>query len=174
MKRYEEIKFNEYFKKILNFQNYSIFDVEHSVARYKERVGNDMFPYERVLKKGINWIIKNNKTEIEDRYIFISKKLGFGIQVHWREDRHTKSFNGYSATTLSNDEMKFFTKNDKRVFLENIQKSGYSLKESTDIFEKGYTTFEFENELKEELELCGFSKWVEVNEIFTDCEVIEV
>ena len=37
MKKYKS-KFQEYFKQILSYKNYKIFDVEHSIERYNERI----------------------------------------------------------------------------------------------------------------------------------------
>jgi len=82
LKKYDPIILKEYFKEVLhNYQGHNIYDTEHSVERYKERIGKDIFLYTKLLKKGINRIIENGKETIEDRYIFVSKKYGFGIQV---------------------------------------------------------------------------------------------
>ncbi len=167
-------QFNEYFKEVLhNYRGYNIYDIEHSVFRYTERVGKDLFIYFKLLKKGINYIIDNNKEYTEDRYIFVSKKYGFGIQVEWRPDRfNPKIYHGYSATTLSNEEMKFLLRKDKKIFLENIQKEGYSLKESLNIYNKGYSVYNFNKELKEELDLCYYKKFVQSGKIYYDFELI--
>jgi hypothetical protein len=60
MKPYKKL-FKEYFKKVLDYRGFFIYDTEHSLTRYKERIGKDIFLYEKLLKKGINWIISNKK-----------------------------------------------------------------------------------------------------------------
>ena len=150
-------KFNEYFQEILFFRGHHIYDTEHSVFRYNERVGKSVFLYEKLLKKGINWIIENNKDTKEDRYIFISKKYGFGIQVEWRRDRTTHKFGGFSATTLSENEMEFFKKKDKRLILEKI-----------------YTPLKLDENLKREFDLCGLSPFTEDGKIYYTFELVEV
>ena len=175
MKKYDPIILKEYFKEVLhNYQGHNIYDTEHSVERYKERIGKDIFLYTKLLKKGINWIIENNKETIEDRYIFVSKKYGFGIQVEWRKDRNnTKIFNGYSATTLSKDEMKFFTKADKALFLENILLSE-SKEDAEYLVNKGYCRYKFEENTKKELDLCEFDLYIQSGEIHYNFELIEL
>jgi len=174
MKKYKS-KFQEYFKQILSYKNHKIFDVEHSVERYKERIPIPDIPaYYNLLKKGINWIIERNKEYEEDRYIFISRKHGFGIQVHWREDRFSKEFNGYSATTFSNDEMNFFTKADKEVFLENFKINMIDNKPKSKLTEllaetsidRIYYLYKFENELKEETELINMDMFIEDGKVY--------
>lgn len=171
-----ESKFEEYFKEVLHdYQGHNIYDTEHSVARYKERVGKDIFLYIKLLKKGINWIINNNKESIEDRYIFISKKYGFGIQVHWRSDRNNpKRFDGYSATTLSEDEMKIFTKKDKELFLENIRFSTCKPIDIDYVFNRGYHRFEFKEDTQKEMNLCGFDYYILSGEIYYNFELVEI
>lgn len=165
----------EYFKKVLTFKGYNIFDTDHSVVRYKERVGDDISLYEDLLKKGIDWIIDNKKTKVEDRYVWYSKEKGFGIQIHWRKDRKMNTFAGFSATTLSDNEMKVLTQNDKKIFLENIQKQGYSLKEAKDIVDKGYARYEFDKGLKEEMDLIFYDMFVDGGpEVYKTFELIEL
>ena len=175
MKKYKS-QIQEYFKNVLSYKNHNIYDVEHSIIRFKERVSSlDILIYFNLLKKGIDWIIKSNKEKIEDRYIFISKKYGFGIQVEWRKDRYKNVFNGYSATTFSNNEMNFFTKADKEVFLENITKqhapknalfiidslSSLIEKKCKDQINSKYYSYKFENELKEETDLINMNMFIE-------------
>lgn len=154
--RYQK-QFFEYFKEVLNYKNFSIYDVEHSVARYHERVNKDISFYENLLKKGIEWIIKNKKETIEDRYIFVSKKHGFGIQIHWRNDRSTNQFNGYSATTLSENEMKFFKEKDKQIFLERT-----------------YKRITLEESLQKEFDFCGFDIFTENSKMYYTFNVVEL
>lgn len=174
MERYEPHKFEEYFKEVLHdYQGHSVYDTEHSVARYHERVGKDIFLYTKLLKKGINWIINNKKEFVEDRYIFVSKKYGFGIQVHWRPDRNnSKQFDGYSATTLSEEEMEFFTKKDKQLFLEQLYFEESKEKALKTI--QGYYRYAFTEELQKEMDLCGFDLFIEKGEIYHTFELIEV
>ena len=54
----------EHFEKILSYRGHNVYDTEHSVDRYKERVGRDIFLYEKLLKKSINWIIDNHKERV--------------------------------------------------------------------------------------------------------------
>jgi len=173
MKKYNPLILKEYFREVLHdYQGHNIYDVEHSVARYHERVGKDIFIYNKLLKKGINWIIENNKEYVEDRYIFISKKYGFGIQVHWRQDRNNKRiFNGYSATTLSDDEMHVFTKKDKKLFLENLKLSETS-EDANYLLEKGYARFEFAEDTQKEMDLCGIDLYIQSGEIHNNIELI--
>lgn len=171
MKKYKP-ELNEYFKKVLTYKGHEIFDVEHSIDRYTQRfdiTGEYPDLYFNLLKKGIDWVIKNNKENIEDRYIFISKKHGFGIQVHWREDRFTKEYNGYTATTFSNDEMNFFTKADKKVFLENC------LPHQVIGIEKGiYYNYKFKNELKEETDLVNLDMFIEEGKVYHTYQLIKL
>lgn len=175
MKKYKPVLLQEYFKEVLHdYQGHNVYDTEHSIARYHERVGKDIFLYMKLLKKGINWIISNNKENVEDRYIFVSKKYNFGIQIEWRKDRHDKNkYNGYTATTLSQDEMHVFTKSDKPLFLEHLLKT--ELKETANyLVDKGYAHYEFQNELKEEMNLCGFDLFIEAGKIYYNFELIEL
>lgn len=168
-------KFKEYFKEVLTFQKYSIYDTGHSVIRYRERVGDNMFLYEKLLKKGILYVIKNDLTSTTDRYIFYSNKYKFGIQVEWRLNRDGIKFGGYSATTLSESEMKFFTKKDKKILLENIQRQGETLEKSKLIFEKGYCRFEYPTkEFQKEMDQIYYNMFVESNEIYYDFELIKL
>jgi len=167
MKKWETI-LKEYFKEILNYNGHKIFDTEHSVARFKERMKTkDLSSYLVLLKKGINWIIDNEKENIEDRYIFVSKKNGFGIQVHWREDRYTDNFNGYSATTLSSAEMKYFLNADTELFLENIEKHHKikNRKLAKDSF-KFYYRYVFEEDLRKEVDLINIDMFMEEEKIY--------
>lgn len=171
MKKYKP-ELNEYFKRVLTYKRHEIFDVEHSIDRYNQRfdiTGEYPELYFNLLKKGIDWVIKNNKENIEDRYIFISKKYGFGIQVHWREDRFTKEYNGYTATTFSNDEMNFFTKADKQVFLENC------LPHQVIGIEKGiYYTYKFEGNLKKETDLINLDMFIENGKVYHTYQLIKL
>lgn len=168
-------RFKEYFKKVLDFRDHSVFDISHSVERYNERIGKDIFLYEKLLKKGINYLIKNNIELIEDRYIWYSKKYGFGIQVDWREDNNKRyaGYNGWTATTLSEDEMKFFKKADKKIFLENLLLT--ESKENVEyLMSRGYARYEFKGELKEEMDICNFDLFIEEGEIYHTFELIEL
>ena len=184
MKKYKPTLLQEYFKEVLHdYQGHNVYDTEHSIARYNERVGKDIFLYTKLLKKGINWIITNNKENVEDRYIFISKKYNFGIQVEWRKDGNDKNkYNGYTATTLSQDEMHVFTKADKQLFLENIleycetykSKFKYTLNKANDILNNDYYRYVFQEGLKEEMNLCGFDLFIEAGKIYYTFELIEL
>lgn len=171
MKKYQNKLLQEYFKKVLDYRGHSIFDVEHSVERYKERIGKDIFIYEKLLKKGINWIIDNKKENTEDRYIFMSKRYGFGIQVHWRAGRNPKEgFNGYTATTLSKDEMNYFTQADKQLFLENLKDES----NAQEIVSKGYARFFFKESLQKEMDLCYYEMFIQSGEIHYTFELIKL
>jgi len=175
MKKYDPMILKEYFKEVLhNYRNHNIYDTEHSVLRFNERIGKDIFLYTKLLKKGINWIIENNKENVQDRYIFVSKKYGFGIQVEWRKDRNNiKLFNGYSATTLSKDEMHIFTKADKPLFLENVMLS--ESKEDTEyLVNKGYARYKFSEDIQKEFNLCGFDLYIQSGEVHYNFELIEL
>ncbi len=174
LKRYKSL--DEYFKPILNYRGHTVADIDHSIARFKERMPDvNYFVYERLLKKAINWLYDNKKEGVEDRYIFCSKQYGFGIQLEWRRDRHNpKVLNGYTATTLSNNEMKYFKFDDKKVFVENFIKTGYSLEESKNIVNKGFGRFEFEGELKEELQTIHYNLYIDEGSIRKDFELIMI
>ena len=158
MKMYKK-RFYEYFKKVLNYRGYSVFDIKHSVERYNERVGKPIFLYEKLLKKGINYLIDKGLESTEDRYIWYSKKYGFGIQVEWRTDNtgRQRGYNGWTATTLSEDEMNFFTKKDKKIMLEKV-----------------YTRIEFPKELERELSLCNLYSFTEDYKWYNTFELIEL
>jgi len=151
----------EHFQKVLTYKGYLIYDVEHSIVRYKERVGEDIEIYNSLLKKGIDWLIDNKKTMTEDRYLWYSKLEGFGIQIHWRPDRKTKKYGGFSATTLSNDELKILTKNDKKIFLENLKKNIASGAKREWFVENGYARYAFETELQNEMDLIGYDMFID-------------
>ena len=162
MGRYEPLfPLEEHFQKVLTYKGYSIYDVDHSVVRYNERIGKDIEVYNSLLKKGIDWLIDNKKTMTEDRYLWYSKPEGFGIQIHWRPDRKTKKYGGFSATTLSNDELKILTKNDKKIFLESLWKAGYSKEESMKIVERGYMRYRFNEDLEKEMNFIGYDMFVD-------------
>jgi len=172
MKKYIALK--EYFKKIYHYRKYDIFDTEHSVARYKERIGKDIGIYQELLEDAIDWIVKNKKESTEDRYIFISKKHNFGIQIHWREKRENKEFAGFSATTLSKNEMEFEKYEDKKVFLENMVKQGRELKEAKKNVNKYFYMYNFSGELKEEMDLCCYDIFIEEGKVYKTFEVVEL
>jgi hypothetical protein len=163
MRKYKT-QLQEVFKELLKYDNYKIFDVEHSMERFKQRIGNNVSLYFILLRKSILWLVKNKKDAIEDRYIFISKKYKFGIQLHWRQDRFSGKFNGYTATTLSKDEMNFFTKADKKVFLENTQ---LELKDS-------YCRYLFEGDLKKETNLINMDMFLEEDNVCFTYEFVEL
>ena len=166
------IRFEEYFKRVLTYKNIDVFDTNHSVARFYERVSDNIGLYTNLLKKGIDRLINDGRQSINDRYIFISKKYGFGIQIDYRQDRMTGKFACYSATTLSDNEMNFVTKNDKKLFLENIIKTGNDKR----LLNEGFYTYDLidNDDLKEELEYIGYSKFIEAGKIYTDFELLEV
>jgi len=170
----KEMKLQEYFKIVLNYRGHFIADTEHSIDRFKERTNLSVFVYEKLLKKAVNWIYNNHRESIEDRYIFRSKKYGFGIQLEWRKDRKSGMLQGFTATTLSDNEMHFFTKKDKEVFVENFVKQGYSLEESKKVIDRGYGIFEFEKELEREMNLIGYTLFVECGEVYHNFEMIEL
>lgn len=171
----KEMKLQEYFKIVLNYRGHFVADIEHSVERFKERMPDlSYFIYEKLLKKSINWIYNTHRESTEDRYIFRSKKYGFGIQLEWRKDRKSGMLQGFTATTLSNDEMHYFTKKDKEVFVENIKKQGHTLQESIDIATKGFSRFEFDNELKKELDIVHYNLYIQSEEIYNDFELVEI
>jgi hypothetical protein len=175
MKKWNIIKEESKFKKVIEYQDYVIFDMEHSIDRYKERISKDLTNYYNLLKKSIDWIIKNNNENIENRYIFLSFKHGFGIQVEWRKDRYSDGMAGFSATTFSKDEMKFVKYKDIQVFIENLmKKQKCSLKESRDIVNKGYARFEFEEDLQKEMNLCGFDFFVQDKKLNYTFELVEL
>lgn len=166
-------KVDEAFIKVLTYKGHLIFDILHSIDRYKERVSNDLTAYYNLLKKGIDYILSHKLENVEEVYIFNSNKYGFGIQVEWRKDRNPKikTLNGYSATTLSKDEMKFFKKADKKLFLENIAKTE-GLKKAKDIVDKGFAFYEFDKELKNELYSIHCDLFIESGEIFCTYKII--
>lgn len=174
MKRYKD-KLQEYFKKILDFKGYSIYDTNHSVSQYNIRVGKNIFLYEKLLKKGILHLIKINKSEQPDNYIFVSKKYDFGIQIDWRQDKYTGKFGGYTATTLSGKEMKFFTKNDTQLFLEQIQKEGIKnvlteeIIHDIDLNEISYFRLNHNNK-----DMTGYDVFIEDGNIYRTFEIIKV
>lgn len=162
----------EHFEKILSYRGHNVYDTEHSVNRYKERVGKDIFLYQKLLKKAINWIIDSNKEGIEDRYIFCSKRYRFGIQVHWRQDRVYKGiFHGYSATTLSDNEMKIFLNNDKQVFVEQIKES-FSDVDAEALANTYFYRYQFDKILEKEMSICGFDWFIEEGEVYRNFELI--
>lgn len=163
-------KLNEHFKKVMTYKNIDFFDINHSIERFYDRVSGNIILYNTLVKKGIDYIIRSGKKSNEDRYIFMSKLHGFGIQVDYRQDRKTGKFACYSATTLSKNEMKFFTKKDKQLFLENIIKTGNDVR----LLNEGYYKFDFidNNDLSEELLYCGYSLYIVSGKIETDFVIV--
>jgi len=172
----ELVQFKEDFTKILEFLGYAIYDTDHSVARYNERIGKKLFLYEKLLKKGIKYLVDNNLTQKENKYIWYSEKYGFGIQVHWRTGRENDIFGGYSATTLSDDEMKYFKYNDKKIFLESLWKEGYSKEYSMEVVERGYMRYGFKEnlELKQELYDNMIDLYVQSGKVYYTFKLLEL
>lgn len=167
MRKYKYKVLKEYFNKVVYHKGFAIYDVLHSEERYKERVKLDIEIYKKLLENSIEWIIKNNKSNIEDSYIFISKKYGFGVQINWRKDLKTKKFNGYTATTLSEKEMKFVKREDKKIILEKVKKK-YKNR-----FEEGvYTGIRFKESIQKELDLCGTMIFIEDKKLYVTREII--
>jgi len=173
MKLYKS-KLKEYFKKIYHYRKYDVFDTEHSIVRYKERVNKDIDIYYEHLEDAIDWLIKNKKQNIEDRYIFISKKYEFGVQLHWREKREVPEFAGFSATTFSKDELHFEKYKDKKVFLENLVKQGINLKEAKENLPTCFYMYRFEGELKEEMDLCYYDIFIEEGKVYKTFIVVKI
>lgn len=128
MKKYR-FTLNEHFKKILSYRQRNIYDIEHSVTRFHER-----FPeltdkdYFNALQDGIDIILQVFKDSTQ-KYIIISKKRGFGIQLDWRKDKKSRDNinQGYTATTLDVNLHKKLLANDRKLFVEEIKK--YNLQE---------------------------------------------
>jgi hypothetical protein len=174
MKKYES-QLQEYFKNVLTYKNHTVYDIEHSLARFKERLPLLEAPvYFNLLKKGIDYLILSKLEKVEDRYIFISEKYDFGIQVHWREDRYKPIFNAYTATTFSNEEMNFFTKADKEVFLENVNKKLKNKLVMLEFINRPYYRYRFKKELKEETELINMDMFIEYGKIYYTYKFIKL
>ncbi len=153
MKKYKN-KLEEYFEKLLQYKGKYIFDDDHSLARFKERM--PQLPeeiYYDYLKKIIDWVLTKNRDDKEERFIFISKKYNFGIQMHWREDRKgiIKGFNGYTSTTLSQKELTHVLMKDRRIFLEQALKEGFKEKEINNAIDKAYLFYDLPKYLQEEI-----------------------
>lgn len=161
---------------ILNYRDFTINDTDHSVARYKERVGKDYFIYEKLLKKAVNWIIEKNVADMEERYCFCSKRYGFGIQIHWRPDRYQQGkFAGYSATTLLDSEYMFFTKKDKKVYVENFKKQGFTEQEAVELSDQGYARLEeHSKEAQQELNSVGYEAFLENGKLYRNFTLVFV
>jgi hypothetical protein len=177
--------FKEYFKKVLNYKGRNIYDTEHSIERFKERMpGLDLNIYYTALKQGIDKILKDYKDE-RNQFIVASEKYGFGIQIDWRSDLKNpkdKTNHGYSATTLDPKENKLYTKNDKKLFVEQVKKYGVVKNTSEGRKEKVYYNIPLKNiqyfrlehldYLKEDM--IGFDVFMEYEEIFRTFEIIKV
>ena len=160
---------NEYFKFVYAYRGHQIFDTLHSVEQFNNRVGLGIDVYYNVLKKAIDFLYKNKKVDIEDRYIFRSKEYGFGIQLEWRRDRYDmRKLNGFTATTLSDKEMKYYTQADKEVFLEQIKKRGYTLEESVESINKSYSRLELPFNGN------GYDVFCECGKIYYNFQMVEI
>lgn len=167
LKPYKSLQ--EYFKFVYAYRGHQIFDTLHSVEQYRNRVDLDIIVYYNVLKKAIDYLYKNKKVDIEDRYIFRSKEYGFGIQLEWRRDRYDmRKLNGFTATTLSDKEMKYYTQADKEVFVEQNRKRGYTLEESVESIEKSY------NRLELPFNIEGYDVFCECGKIYYNFDMVEV
>ncbi len=168
----DKIIIREYFKPILTFEGYTIYDVEHSVERFTQRLPLSLFHYEKVLKKAILWLINNNKDKVEDRYIFISNRHKFGIQVDWRKDKKDNKFAGFTATTLSDKEMNFVKYNDNKIIVESFKKNGFSLKEAREFLKNqiGYCNLKVSRELKN----IGYNIFYEDGKVYYTFNVVKL
>ena len=154
---------NEYFKKVLSHKGFNIFDVNHSEKRFEDRVSSDMSLYQNHLKKAIDWLIKNNKENTEDRYVFLDKNKTFGIQIEWRIDFKSKEFAGFSATSFGKDQMKYFTKDDKEILLEQLKEDCYS-KDMERYFKTEGSYWLRSDDLSE----CNFGIFMEKGKVYRD------
>lgn len=173
MKSYtSKFMLQEYFQPVLTFQGYTIYDIEHSVKRFKERLKLPLFYYEKLLKKAILWLVKNKKDTIEDRYIFVSNKYNFGIQLDWRKDRKDNKFAGFTATTLSDKEMNFFKYDDKKIIIETLKHKGLPLTEAKKLIQNeiGY----FRIKTPKILDKIGYSIFYENGKIYYTFNVVRL
>ena len=155
-----EDEYKEYFKIVVRHRGRFIADVEHSLARFRERTTYSDDVYISLLKKGIDYLFKNGLENVEDNYVFISKSKGFGIHVHWRHDVKNKrniQCQGFSATTFSHNEMKGFKPNTSPVLLESM-----------------YTRILFNEDVDRELDLCNMQVFTEDNRLYATAEFVEL
>ena len=93
---------NENFELLMEYRNYRIYDANHTVKRFEERIELESKVLFDFIKKCIDYLIDNNLSEKENRYCFVSNKYKFKLPMEWRSDRNNnKTFIGICSTVLS-------------------------------------------------------------------------
>jgi hypothetical protein len=156
----------EYFKHVLTFRGRNVFDVEHSIEQYNNRVGVSISVWEDTVKKGIDKII-NQYNDNSDNYIIRNKKYNFGIQLHWRPDfKSGDNYNhGFTATTLGFNELNYYTKNDKEIFVEQLNR----YKKGS--YEKSYLRLKH---IDKDMQKLNYNIFIECDKIYHEYEIIDV
>jgi uncharacterized protein (UPF0248 family) len=174
-RQFESDELREYFKQILHYKNHFIYDNFHSVQRYNERVKLDYSIYDQTLKNAVDWIIYNKKENVEDRYIFISKKYKFGIQIHWHEDikEKIKGLHDFTSTTLSENEMKYYKENDKEIFVEQLNQRDRHILEKIKLEEIPYYRL-IKKIFQEQSVLETYELFIEHGKIYRTFELVDL
>lgn len=118
----------EYFKKLGLFGKGTlyVYDSRHAIEEFKNWFPNlDIKIYRDSLEKGVSKILKTYGL-IENNYMIISRKHGFRIPLHIREDVKAEGFMiGVTPTTLAPHETKDLRK-EISIYVESF---GYSYKQ---------------------------------------------
>lgn len=113
----------EYFKKIHSYKGRNVFDVEHSIVRFKERFPDlDMKDYYKTLEEGIDLIMDVFK-DSSGKFIIVSRSKKIAIQLEWRKDTKSKDNlnHGFTATTLHSEDQDKVLKKDTKIKVESIE-----------------------------------------------------
>ena len=124
MKKYKP-SLKEYSKLIYFYRGHEVFDVEHSVERFRERFPElSIRDYNKALEEGINIILDILK-DSSGKYFLESKSKHFAIQFDWSQDKkkQNKINCGKTATTLDARIHKKELQKDRRLFVEDFKKN---------------------------------------------------
>jgi hypothetical protein len=173
LKKYKPL-LEKYFKKVYEYRDRNVFDIEHSISRFNERFPSlSIKDYEKALQEGIDIILDIFKDSTK-RYMVISKSKQFAIQIDWRKDiKSTSKLNhGFSATTLDYETQKQMIKGDTKLFVESFKKNNikkwFGEKKEIDIIsEVGYYALKLE-------ECKGYEVYIKEGKIYKNFTVIEV
>lgn len=172
--RYKKI-FKEYNKKLFSYKGRNVWDIEHSVDRFKERFPQYTFEdYKKIVEDGIDGILSTFK-DSRAKYIIVSREKRVAVQLEWRRDKkHDDGKNhGYSATTLDIDKHSKELKMDTKLFVEEIKK--YKLENCFEskqypkmVKEIGYMGIPLSEECKD------YEVYVKLGKVYKNFEIIEV
>ena len=123
MKKYKP-QLKEFSTKLFSYKGRNIFDINHSIERFHERLpGLTLDVWENVCKDGIDTILDIFR-DSSGKYIIVSNSTNIAIQLEWRKDKKKNDGknHGFTATTLDYEIQKKEIKGDRKLFVEIIKK----------------------------------------------------